>query len=82
VTLKIEKGFIQKAQYHDALRAVWFPEWKARVDIDIADAVQGKVLVKDAITGVSRDYMKMQMVNKLTGRPAIVAQHIIALRTH
>jgi hypothetical protein len=53
--LEIAKSFIQKAPYHDALRAVWFPEWKARVDIDIADAVQGKISVNEAITDM-RDF--------------------------
>jgi hypothetical protein len=38
--------------------------------------------VKYPIAGSTRDYMKMQMPDKLSSRSAIIAQQVIPIRTH
>jgi hypothetical protein len=44
--------------------------------------LRGRPMTKHSIASHSRYYMKMQMLDKLPCRPAIVAQDIIAISTN
>jgi hypothetical protein len=37
---------------------------------------------KNAVTGAARHYMKMQMLDKLACRPAVIAQDVVRLGIH